>query len=120
VSGTTKWSEIRDGKKRDAAWQAARAAAAAEAEGANRLQDFRVYMGLSQQEVADRMGVSQKRVSEIEHADNLEFATMQRYVAALDAKLQLGIEMDGQTWDLLIDGELLPEQRRLVEGAVGS
>jgi predicted XRE-type DNA-binding protein len=56
-----------------------------------RLSELREQAGLSQTEVARRMGVKQPRVSAIEAGDpaQMEFETIRRYVAALGGSLRL-------------------------------
>lgn len=50
----------------------------------------REALGLSQQEVADRMGVARARVSEIEnHPDRVSFARILAYAASVDAELSV-------------------------------
>ena len=53
--------------------------------------------GLSQTELAKRLGVTQKRVSAIERAQDLNLSTLQRYVDALGGRLQADVEFDDQT-----------------------
>lgn len=56
-----------------------------------RLARLRQEAGLSQAEVADRMGISQPRVSQLENGDvgQLEVDTLNRYVTALGGRLKL-------------------------------
>lgn len=54
------------------------------------LVDLRDQNGLTQQEVADRMGVSQSAVAQFERYDaNPTLATIQRYALAVEASLDL-------------------------------
>lgn len=62
--------------------------------GAIRLYELRKARGLSQTELAKLLGVTQKRVSAIEHAEDLNLSTLQRYVAALGGRLQADVEFD--------------------------
>lgn len=65
--------------------------------GAIRLHELRKERGLSQTELARRLGVTQKRVSAIERAEDLNISTLQRYVAALGGRLQADVEFDDET-----------------------
>ncbi len=65
--------------------------------GAIRLRELREARGLSQTELARRLGVSQKRVSAIERAHDLNLSTLQRYVSALGGQLKADVEFEGET-----------------------
>lgn len=65
--------------------------------GAIQLHELRKARGLSQTELAKRLGVTQKRVSAIERAQDLNLSTLQRYVDALGGRLQADVEFDDQT-----------------------
>ncbi len=71
--------------------------------GAARLSELRKERGLSQTELAARLGVTQKRVSAIERAEDLNLSTLERYVAALGGRLHAGIEFDDETVTLIPD-----------------
>ncbi|MGD9714933.1 MAG: XRE family transcriptional regulator, partial [Thermomicrobiales bacterium] len=53
------------------------------------LSETREHKRLTQQDVADRLGVSQANVSRIEHEDDLYLSTLRDYVEALGGELQL-------------------------------
>ncbi len=57
----------------------------------DRLAQLRTQEGLTQAEIADRMQVSQARVSKLERGDldQLEVGTIRRYVASLGSNLKL-------------------------------
>lgn len=55
----------------------------------HRLTERRVAVGLSQSEVADRMGVTKSRVSQIERGDVSTVDAIARYVQALGGHLQI-------------------------------
>ncbi|WP_370943399.1 XRE family transcriptional regulator [Amycolatopsis sp. cg5] len=61
-----------------------------------RLAQLRQDMRLSQAEVAQRMGISQPRVSQLENGDigQLEVDTLSRYVVALGGRLKLVADFD--------------------------
>lgn len=65
--------------------------------GAARLFELRKERGLSQTDLAERLGVTQKRISAIERAEDLNLSTLERYVAALGGRLHAGIEFDDET-----------------------
>jgi predicted XRE-type DNA-binding protein len=56
-----------------------------------RLAQLRQEVGLSQAEIAGRMGISQPRVSQLESGDvgQMEVDTLSRYIMALGGRLQL-------------------------------
>ncbi|MGO9344257.1 MAG: helix-turn-helix domain-containing protein [Acidimicrobiales bacterium] len=55
----------------------------------------RTEMGLSQTEVAARMGTSQSAVARLESGDaDVRLSTLERYVAALGERLDWGLEPD--------------------------
>ena len=61
-----------------------------------RLSQLRERAGLTQTEVAARMGVSQPRVSQLERGEigQLEVETLSRYVAALGGHLKIVADFD--------------------------
>ncbi len=63
------------------------------------LRQLRKGQGLSQEQLAERMGVSQRRVSAIErgNVDKSEVATLRSYVTALGGELELVARIDGTT-----------------------
>ena len=58
------------------------------------LSEIRKRAGLTQTQIAANMGVSQKRISEIERgrAESIKLGTLQRYAAALGGRLKVEIE----------------------------
>ena len=58
---------------------------------AYQLKELRSNAGLTQQELADRIGVSQRQVSKIEHGDleNSKIGTVRRYLEAVGGNLTL-------------------------------
>ncbi|MEU2614894.1 helix-turn-helix transcriptional regulator [Micromonospora sp. NPDC007271] len=63
-----------------------------------RLREMREKRGLTQQQVADRMNVSQPRVAAIESGElpKAEVGTVARYIAALGGKAEFVAEFDGE------------------------
>jgi transcriptional regulator with XRE-family HTH domain len=59
-----------------------------ERELVQRLVEVRLQLGLSQTEVAARMGTSQSAVARLERGDaDIRLSTLQRYAAALDRRV---------------------------------
>jgi len=61
------------------------------------LSELRKQQGLTQQQVAVGMGVSQRRVSAIERGevDHSELATLRAYVQALGGSISVIVDVDG-------------------------
>jgi transcriptional regulator with XRE-family HTH domain len=58
----------------------------------DRLVEERLTQGLSQTEVAARMGTSQSAVARLERGDaDVRLSTLQRYAAALDQRVGFGL-----------------------------
>lgn len=53
------------------------------------LAELRAARGLTQQDVAHRLDVSQANISRIEHEEDLYLSTLRAYVAALGGELEL-------------------------------
>lgn len=64
-------------------------------ENAIQLYELRKKRGMSQEAVAASLGVTQKRVSEIEHSGNLEFETLRKFVAALGGEIEVRAVFEG-------------------------
>ncbi|WP_199522437.1 helix-turn-helix domain-containing protein [Geodermatophilus marinus] len=71
----------------------------ADAVQAQRLADIRKAHALNQRALADRMNVSQARISKIEHGAliHTELGTLESYVEALGGRLRVVAEFDDQT-----------------------
>lgn len=52
-----------------------------------RLAELRKNAKLSQKELADKIGVSQSAISQMESSDNPEYTTIKKYVQALGGRL---------------------------------
>ena len=62
---------------------------------AGELVSWRHALGLSQTEVAARMGTSQSAVARLESGDaDVRFSTLERYAAAVGAELHLHLRED--------------------------
>jgi transcriptional regulator with XRE-family HTH domain len=62
---------------------------------------LREQAGLSQRELAERLGVKQPRVAAIEKARNVTIDVLERYVDALGGKLQVNVVKGNQRIPLL-------------------
>jgi DNA-binding XRE family transcriptional regulator len=61
-------------------------------EDALALADLRAQRGITQQEVADTLGVTQANISRIEHEEDLYLSAVRGYVAALGPELEVSAE----------------------------
>jgi DNA-binding XRE family transcriptional regulator len=97
MSGYTRWSDIRSEHVERAggeeAVQAGKQQLLAETIG-HRLAEVRRARGLTQQEVADRMGVTKGRVSQIEQGKISGRDVLVRFAAALGGRLHQAIYFD--------------------------
>jgi DNA-binding XRE family transcriptional regulator len=95
MAGHTTWTRIKEKRKLDGTWNQARVD-----EGVKRLKaETRAYRlaevrnthMVNQSELAERIGVSQSRVSRIERGelDHTEIATIRDYVEALGGELEV-------------------------------
>ena len=68
-----------------------------------RLRLVRKRLGITQVELAKRMGVSQIRISQIENGklESFELGTLVRYVEALGGQLSMSVELEGKHLELL-------------------
>lgn len=62
---------------------------------------LREQAGLSQRELAQRIGVSQPRVAAIERARNVTIEVLDQYVEALGAHLEVNVVKGGRKFSLL-------------------
>ena len=53
------------------------------------LADLRAQRGVTQQDVAGKLGVTQANISRIEHEEDLYLSTLRSYVAALGGELEV-------------------------------
>lgn len=59
------------------------------------LAELRARAGLTQEQVGERMGISQSDVSKLERRGDLKLTTLRAYVAALEGTLEVGIRFLG-------------------------
>ena len=92
MSDFPKWSDVRPGIVESAGGEAAVADARRRNQAyidGHRLAERRTALGLSQAEVAERMGVTKSRVSQIERGKVSTVEAIDRYVQALGGHLQI-------------------------------
>lgn len=68
-----------------------------------RLRLVRKSLGITQVQLAKKMGVSQIRISQIENGklESFELGTLLRYIEALGGTLSMSVELDGKKLELL-------------------
>lgn len=87
---TKKWRDlVEPGYAADPERRARVEQGAREMIAAARLVELRTAAGLTQAQLAQRLGVSQENVSRIERAEDTQLSTMRRYVEALGGTLEL-------------------------------
>lgn len=59
------------------------------------LSELRKYSGMTQQEVADILGITQPSLSKMESQEDMQISTLSRLVASLGGKLELIARMPG-------------------------
>jgi predicted transcriptional regulator len=60
------------------------------------LKDLREALGLTQVELASRVGITQSQLSKLERRSNHRIATLRRYVQALGGSLEINAVVNGQ------------------------
>ena len=70
-----------------------------------KLKELRISKNITQQELAEALGVTQNRVSKFERLDldKAEVRTLRRYLAALGGTLVLQVELEGKSFQLALD-----------------
>jgi DNA-binding XRE family transcriptional regulator len=106
TSGYAKWSEVRAAGRetdpRSVEEQAAGKIAARDRREAyvrgHQLAEMRTTAGLTQADVADALGVSQARVSKIEHGEVSGIDIVRAYVAALGGSIDVVARLGDRSW----------------------
>ena len=98
MTAAKRWSEVRDRhvEAMGADIVAARSARMLARVRAQTLADLRKREGLTQQQVAESMGVSVTRVSRIEHGDLSDLEVLSTYVQALGGELKIVATFDDE------------------------
>lgn len=70
-----------------------------------KLRELRQKRGLTQQELADKLGVTQNRISKLERLDldRAELQTIRSYVEALGGNLRLTVSIEGKELELVLN-----------------
>jgi transcriptional regulator with XRE-family HTH domain len=68
------------------------------------IEEVRADRQLTQEQVAQALGVSQANVSQIEHQDNIYLRTLSRYIAALGGHLEVRAVFPDETGVLALPG----------------
>jgi len=106
MNGYAKWSDVRtEGRAADPRMsdeQATGKAAAHERREAyvrgHQLAEMRTAAGLTQAELADALGVTQARVSKIEHGEISGIDVVRAYVAALVGSVDVVARLGDRSW----------------------
>ncbi|MEQ0560255.1 helix-turn-helix transcriptional regulator [Amycolatopsis sp. NEAU-NG30] len=97
MTGYTRWQDVRAAHVERAGGEAAVAAGKEEllatVQG-HRLAEIRRSRGLTQHQLAERMGVTKGRISQIEQGNIAGFDVLARYAAALGGRLHQAIHFD--------------------------
>jgi transcriptional regulator with XRE-family HTH domain len=80
-------------KKLPAAERTAIAEGARQKIAAIRLQQVREAAGLTQEQVAQRMGVTQANLSRLEHRPDVKLSNIRKYVEAVGGRLEVSVVM---------------------------
>ena len=70
------------------------------------LLEFRRQLGLTQNDVADRMRVTQESISRLERRKDMHISTLKRYVEALGGQLEIHVTFPEHELRQLADGKL--------------
>jgi DNA-binding XRE family transcriptional regulator len=105
-SGYSEWSDVkakgRAADPRPSEEQAAGKAAARERREAyvrgHQLAEMRTTAGMTQAELADVLGVSQARISKIEHGEISGIDIVRAYVAALGGSIDVVARLGDRSW----------------------
>ena len=69
---------------------------------AERLAELRAAAGFTQVQLADRLGVSQGNIAQLEGRSDLFLSTLRGYVEALGGELQVSAVFPDQTYDVVL------------------
>ncbi len=61
------------------------------------LQEFRKDLGLTQEQLAGQMKISQVNISRLESRDDMHLSTLRKYVEALGCNLEINIRIPDQS-----------------------
>jgi DNA-binding XRE family transcriptional regulator len=120
MSGYSKWSDIRAEMVTEAGGEEGLAAARVEREAAEagwKLAELRRRQGLTQPQLAERMGVTKARVSQIERGDVSTQDVVARYVEALGGRLQQTVHFPGGDVVVIARTVLAPSNHSALYGS---
>ncbi|MFN8232679.1 MAG: XRE family transcriptional regulator [Actinomycetota bacterium] len=100
MSGRKSFDELRAGVDADAVRRAHVDEIKHAMRDALALSRLREERGLTQQELAEQMRVTQANISRVEHQEDLYLSTLRNYVEALGGRLEVHAVFDDQTVDL--------------------
>ena len=109
MSGLRTWSDIRG--PRTPEQEARIAAGVAAIRMGQRLDSVRTGRGVTQTELARRMGVSQSHVAQVEARDDVYLSTLISYVRALDGDLRIEAVFPGEEPVAITLDAASPEQK---------
>ena len=85
-----------------------------------RLKDLRLREGLTQSQLAERMGMTQSDLSKLEHREDIRLSTLANYVRALGGALVLQAELHGQRHRMEFPSRHRESEARVSGGASSS
>jgi transcriptional regulator with XRE-family HTH domain len=115
--GIRKWREIR-GAKVPPDQEAAQAASTRALRDALSLRELRTGRGITQVQIAERLGKSQGNVSELERRDDVYLSSLREYVEALGGRLEISAVFEDEHAAIPID--LVEALDRAIEAAKAS
>ena len=99
MTGHVSWKDVRDQRGSSLARRKVAKSALENQVAGYQLSELRKARGLTQQQVADVMGVSQRRVSAVERGDvdRSEISTLRAYVEALGGQIRIVAEFSEES-----------------------
>lgn len=96
---TARWSEVRARRVPDETVVAGHRERMTAAEGAWRLREIREAQGVTQKELAERLGITQPTISSLESGDmdRSGLATLRAYVEALGGQIEVAARFGDRT-----------------------
>jgi len=70
------------------------------------LAQIRNKTGLTQQDMAERLSISQPAYAAYEKADNMRIGTLRKIIAALGGKLSFNVDLDGRNYCLQLPQQM--------------
>jgi DNA-binding XRE family transcriptional regulator len=120
--GSKKWREVRRSTEHDPASRARMEdmdRAIRDAIALGELRELRQARGVTQERLAERLGVGQESVSRLERRDDVYLSTLRGYVEALGGALEMYVVFDDGDRVQLVTPEEVREPVAVPVGAVG-